>query len=385
MDPRVQIGMRPSARRIRRISFAAMWDNRARPFVSIVIPCLNEESSITECLDSILSQDYPRDNIEILIADGGSSDDTPGVIERYAKANAAATIRLLRNPERIQAAGCNRAIAASRGDVIVRMDAHARYQADYVTNCVNALAMTGAAIVGGAQRAVWRTAFQRAMVAALESPLAVGDAAYRNPRNEGFVDTVWLGAFRRAAFERVGLYDPCAVTNEDAELNHRVARAGGRVFLSRDIVAYYYPRESLRGLARQYFRYGMGRARTSLKHRSLQSPRPLAPLLLVVALLSLGLAAPFSSTAETSLAIFGSLYLIAIGFESVRIGLRRGLDITPDILAILPTIHFSWGTGFLAGLFRYVIKPNWSEEPRLAPRRPDEEPDGMSGESLFAK
>lgn len=377
--------MGPSVRRNGWLSFAAMWDKRARPFVSIVIPCLNEEASLPECLDSILSQDYPRDKLEILIADGGSSDDTLGVIERYAASNPAATIRVVKNPDRIQAAGCNRAIAESRGDVIVRMDAHARYQRDYVTSCVNELAKTGAEIVGGAQRAVWRTPFQRAMVAALESPLAMGGAAYRNPSSEGFVDTVWLGAFRRDAFEHVGLYDPSAVTNEDAELNHRVIRAGGKVFLSRNIVAYYYPRESLRALARQYFRYGMGRARTSLKHRSLQSPRPIAPLLLVIALLAVAFASPFSSAAEASLALLGSIYLGIVSLEASRMGFRRGLDIAPDILAILPTIHFAWGTGFLAGLFRYAVKPDWSEEPRLAPRTPDEEPSRLSGTSILAK
>lgn len=370
--------MRPSAGGRDGLSFATMRDTRARPFVSIIIPCLNEQASIAECLDSILSQDYPLERIEILVADGGSSDDTLDVIERFSEAHPTANIRILDNPDRIQAAGCNRAILESLGDVIIRMDAHARYQYDYVTKCVSALEMTGAVIVGGAQRAAWRTPFQRAMAAALESPLAVGGAAYRNPDNEGFVDTVWLGAFRRDAFENIGLFDPCAVTNEDAELNQRVARAGGKVFLSRDIVAHYYPRESLRALARQYYRYGIGRARTSLKHRRLQSPRPLAPLFFVIAVIAVSLAALFFPEAEPFFAVFASLYLTILTVEALRIGFRRGIETAPDVLAILPTIHFAWGFGFLTGLLHYAIKPDWSEEPRLAPRRSNREPSRIS-------
>src|SRR5262249_58680066 len=126
------------------------------------------------------------------------------------------------------------------------------------------LARGGAASAGGAQRARARSAFQRALCAARDSPLAVGGARYRSGANEGFVDTVFLGAFKRRVFETVGLYDPRAVTNEDAELNQRLLDSGGRVYLSRDIVVHYHPRDSFGAVARQYFRYGRGRARTFL-------------------------------------------------------------------------------------------------------------------------
>ncbi len=346
-----------------------MSEMRAPPFVSIVVPCFNEAACIEECLDSILAQDYPAHRMEILIADGRSTDGTRDLIERHASAHPEACIKIVDNPDRIQAAGCNRAIEVSRGDIIIRMDAHAKYQPDYVKSCVDALMKSEAQIVGGAQRPVWRTPFQHAMIAALESPLAVGGAAYRNPNREGFVDTVWLGAFHRNAFENVGLFDPRAVTNEDAELNHRVARAGGKVYLSRDIVGYYYPRENLRALARQYFRYGSGRARTTLKHRRLQTLRPLPPVALVLGVLGLTIAASISPMVEPILATTLILYLSLLVFEATRIGLRHGLELTPDILAILPTIHFSWGTGFLYGLVRYAIRPDWDRTPmRLAQR-----------------
>lgn len=341
----------------------------ARPFVSIVVPCLNEEASISECLESILSQDYPLERFELLIADGGSTDGTVAAIHRFAARHPRLRVRVIANPERIQAAGCNRAIAESRGDVIVRMDAHAKYRSDYVTTCVDTLASTGAQIVGGAQRPAWRTPFQHALAATLESPLAVGGAAYRDPLREGFVDTVWLGAFRRSAFEMVGLFDERAVTNEDAELNYRVSQAGGRVFLSRDIVAHYYPRDCLRALGRQYFRYGVGRARTTLKHKRLQSPRPLAPAALVLAFAALSIAAWLSARGETALILACSAYLVLLVLEATRIALRRSIAILPDVIAILPTIHFAWGFGFLFGLLRYGFRPDWKREPaRLATR-----------------
>lgn len=348
-----------------------MSEMSATPFVSIVVPCFNEAACIEECLASILSQEYPAHRMEVLIADGRSTDGTRDLIERYANAHREACIRIVDNPDRIQAAGCNRAITVSRGDIIIRMDAHAKYQPDYVKSCVNALMRSGALIVGGAQRPVWRTPFQRAMIAALASPLAVGGAAYRNPNREGFVDTVWLGAFHRNAFEDVGLFDPRAVTNEDAELNHRVSRSGGKIYLSRDIVGYYYPRENLRALARQYFRYGVGRARTTLKHRRLQTFRPLAPVTLVLGFLGLAIAASLSQAAEPVLAATLILYLCSLILEATRIGIRHGLALIPDVLAILPTIHFAWGTGFLYGLARYALRPDWEPPPLRLPRRYD--------------
>lgn len=341
----------------------------APPFVSIVVPCFNEAKCIEQCLDSIVAQNYPLNRMEILVADGESTDGTREIVERYAASHPEACIRIVDNPDRIQAAGCNRAILVSRGDVIVRMDAHARYQSDYVRSCVKMLESTGAQIVGGAQRPAWRTPFQHAMVAALQSPLAVGGAAYRNPERQGFVDTVWLGAFRRSAFEDVGMFDPRAVTNEDAELNHRMSRSGGKIYLSRDIVGYYYPRESLTALARQYFRYGTGRARTTLKHRRLQTLRPLAPVSLLLGYLGLAIATVFTSWAGTWLGATMVVYLAALILEATRLGVRHGIGLIPDILAIFPTIHFAWATGFLYGLARYALRPDWEPSPLRLPRR----------------
>ncbi len=331
------------------------------PLVTIALPCLNEERYVETCLRSVLAQDYPADRLEIVVADGGSTDRTREVVERIAAREG--RVALVDNPARIQAAGMNEVIRRSRGDVIVRMDVHCEYAPDYVRKCVEALERTGADNVGGAQRARAQTGFQRAVCAALGSPLGVGGARYRSADAEGFVDTVFLGAFRRSVFERVGLYDPGAITNEDSELNQRILEAGGRVYLSRDVVVHYAPRDGFRMLARQYFRYGRGRARTLLKHRRLVSVRPIVPFLMVVVGSALVAASPLG-LAPLAAGAYAALALA----EAVRVGRELGPAGIGRVSAIFPLIHAAHGVGFAAGLVHYLRRPDWREPERLPAR-----------------
>jgi cellulose synthase/poly-beta-1,6-N-acetylglucosamine synthase-like glycosyltransferase len=323
------------------------------PLVTIAMPCLNEERFIAACLDSVRAQDYPADRIEILVAHGRSTDRTAAIIAGISASDP--RVRLVDNPESLQAAGMNHVIRQARGDVIVRMDVHAEYAPDYVRRCVEALEKTGADNVGGAQRARAVTAFQRALCAALASPLGVGGARYRSADAEGFVDTVFLGAFRRRVFETVGMYDPRAITNEDAELNQRILAAGGRVYLSRDIVVHYHPRETFTALARQYFRYGRGRARTLLKHGEVLRVRPLIPATMVAggAMLALTPLGPVAAGA----------YAALCSVEAVRKGVAEGLGQIPMVFAMFPVMHVAHGAGFWAGLLRYLRAPDWSAAP----------------------
>ena len=324
-----------------------------RPLVTIAMPCFNEEHYIEACVASVQAQDYPADRIEILVADGRSTDRTREVLADLAAADA--RIRLIDNPERLQAAGMNRIIAEARGDLIVRMDVHCEYAPSYVRSCVEVMQRTGADNVGGAQRARARSRFQKALCAALDSPLGVGGAAYRSPDKEGYVDTVFLGAFRRAVFEQVGIYDPCAITNEDAELNQRLLASGGRIYLSPDIEVYYYPRDSFRALARQYFKYGQGRARTLLKHRTLPTVRPLVPFLLVVGGGILLVTSPVQPLTPAAFAVYAAVCAL----EAVRVGRKAGWSAVPIVWGIFPTLHVAHGLGFARGLLRYLRQPDW--------------------------
>jgi succinoglycan biosynthesis protein ExoA len=334
-----------------------------QPRVTIAMPAYNEQNYIEACIASVQAQDYPRELIEILIADGRSTDRTLEILDGLARADP--RIRVIDNPARLQAAGLGLLVKEATGDIIVRMDVHCEYASDYVRRCVETLDKTGADNVGGAQRAKARTFFQRALCAALDSPLGVGGAKYRSAEAEGFVDTVFLGAFRRRVFETVGLWDPGAITNEDAELNQRILDSGGQVYLARDIVVHYFPRDSFRTLAKQYYKYGRGRARTLLKLGSFPTLRPLAPFAMVVGATALLALPPLWPVAPLAFAS----YALATGAEAVRVGAKLGPAALPLVWAMFPVLHASHGAGFAAGLIQYLRRPDWPAEPERIAKR----------------
>ena len=347
---------------------------REPPLVTIVMPSYDEELYIEACLRSLLAQDYPADHMEILVADGGSRDATRAIIARVAAEDG--RVRLLDNSQhRIQAYGMNLAIKESRGEFLLVCDVHAEYAQDYVSKLVEAFLRTGADAAGGAQRAKAHTWFQRALAAALTSPLGAGGAAYRSPDKEGWVDTVFPGAFRRAILEKVGLYDVEAVTNEDAELFQRILEAGGKVYLSRDVVVHYYPRKSLRLLAKQYFKYGDGRARTLLLHKRLPVLRPLVPFASVASGITLLVVPPLAPLAPLALGAYAAL----TGVEALRVGWREGLWAVPVVWAVFPTMHVAHGIGMLQGLIKHTLRPRPPVIEHLEPR-----PFGAAPEPIYA-
>jgi glycosyltransferase involved in cell wall biosynthesis len=321
-----------------------------QPFVTVAMPCRNEVRFIEACIRGVQAQTYPRDRIEILVADGGSTDGTRQILDRLAADDS--RIRIIDNPKRIQAAGLNQAILASRGSVIARMDVHADYAPDYLAKCVEVLNKTGADNVGGAARCRAQGKVQQAVCAALQSPLGFGGAPFRNADAEGYVDTLFPGAFRREVFDRVGLFDEGAVTNEDAEINQRILQAGGRIYLSREIEVYYYPRNTLMGLAGQYYRYGLGRARTLVKHRRFVRLRPAVPFLTLVAAIVVALLS--SRMAGVGLLV----YATAVTLESFRQARRFGASLIPTALAF-PAMHISHAVGFGVGLLGFLFAPDW--------------------------
>lgn len=333
-----------------------------QPFVTVGIPCLDEEDFIEDVVERVLGQDYPADKMEVLVADGGSTDRTLEILAELERRDS--RVRCIPNPGKIQAAGMNEIIRRAKGEVLIRLDAHADYADDYISSCIRVLERTDADNVGGAARSLANNWFQKALCAALDSPLGVGGSKYRDANNEGFVESVFNGAFRRRVFETAGMYDPGAITNEDAELNQRILESGGKIFLSRDIVAYYYPRDSYSGLARQYFKYGKGRARTLLKHGGLPSVRPLVPFIFTLG--GLGLIATRKRQPFTLPAF--ALYALGTGLEAVRVGRKVGLWGVPVVWSIFPVLHVSHGLGMAAGLWHYGRHPDWDEPERVAER-----------------
>jgi glycosyltransferase involved in cell wall biosynthesis len=221
----------------------------------VVLPALNEASTIVGAVRRLLEEPVPG-GVEVVVADGGSTDQTRDLVQEMSHFDA--RVRLVDNPAKVTPEGLNAAIRASRGDIIVRMDGHAEPDPGYIAACLHALKTSGAWNVGGQMRKVGTTRAARAASAATTSPFGIGGGRrFHLLRESTDVDSVWLGCWPRWVFERVGLFDPELVQDQDEELNQRILEAGGRIRFDPAIAASYLSRASWRGLARQYFRYGM--------------------------------------------------------------------------------------------------------------------------------
>jgi glycosyltransferase involved in cell wall biosynthesis len=310
--------------------------------VSCVIPVRNERHAIAAAVRSCLEQRYDG-AIEVIVADGMSSDGTREVIAQLAAADP--RVRMVDNPARVTPAALNAAIAASSGEVVVRCDAHAVLPPGYVATAVATLERTGAANVGGIQHAVGDDVTSRAIAMAMTSPIGVGDARFRRGGDARPVDTVYLGVFRRDAVDAVGGFDETLVRNQDYELNYRLRTSGGIVWFDPDLVVDYRPRGSLGSLWRQYLEYGKGkRVMLRLHPRSLRW-RQLAPPLLVVGLG--GSVAAAALGAGWVAAVVPVAYGLALTGGAV-VELTRGGGVAALLIpAAVATMHVAWGGGFL--------------------------------------
>ncbi len=321
------------------------------PLVSIVIPMRNEEASIRSCLESILANRVPGGDLEILVLDGDSSDESARVVGELAESDH--RLRLLHNPERLQAAAFNRGLAEARGSFLVRMDAHTLYEPDYVAECIRLLDETGAAGVGGVQRAAGTTGVGQAIAAAVSSRFAAGDAKYRHASEPAWVDTVYLGAWRTATLRAVGGMNPDWAVNEDYEMNVRLRANGGRMYLSPTIRSTYFVRDSLPRLARQYFRYGFWKVRTLVHHPGSVRWRQLVAPAFVVSLF----ATPIFVHWFGWLGVGHLLaYAVANLTASIITASRSGWRYLPVLPLVFFLIHACWGFGFLLGLGYWPVR-----------------------------
>lgn len=321
-------------------------------FVSVVIPVRNEEGRIAGCLDSIVAQTYPKEDLEVLLVDGRSEDSTRKIISEYEKAHP--YIRALDNPAKIVPAALNEGIKASKGDVIIRMDAHAYYDAHYIARCVETLKKVDASNVGGPIVTLpgGETAKAKAIALATAHPFGVGNSKFRTSVKAQYVDTVPFGAFRREVFERVGLFNEKLARNQDIEFNSRMRKAGERIFLDPDIRSYYYNRAALGELWRQNFANGMWNVFTEGVSRGTLSARHYVPFIFVMSLLGSAVLAFFHPVGLLLLSLVAGSYLLLNIFFSLRIGSGHGSKTTALLPLVFCTLHFSYGLGFLAGFLR---------------------------------
>jgi len=321
------------------------------PFVTIIMPIRNEADFIERSLGAVLSQDYPSDKLEVLIADGMSDDGTRGLIQSIARQHPDIQVTILDNPRKIVPTGFNIALSRARGDIIIRIDGHTIVEPDYVRECVAMLASSGADNVGGKMNAVSNTAFGASVAVATSSPFGVGGARFHYSDKEEWVDTVYMGAWRRDVFEKIGPFDEEMVRNQDDEHNYRLRAAGGRILLSPRIRSKYYPRTSYTSLWRQYFQYGYWKVRVMQKHPRQMRLRHFAPLALVVGLIGSG-ALTVIGRRRAALAI-PMMYTFANLLASVLTARQRGWQHLRYLPLIFATLHLSYGTGFFLGLLKF--------------------------------
>jgi glycosyltransferase involved in cell wall biosynthesis len=331
--------------------------------VTVIMPCLNEEEGIFASLESLVD-DWVLAEGEVLILDGGSVDGTRRVVNEFAQKRGVfgpdAPIRIIDNPDRYQVFGLNAGIRAARGEFIVRADAHCLFPPDYVRNCVDLLRdkePDGAANVGGVMEPKGSTFRQNAIAMAMQHPLGVGDARFHLGTKSGFTDTVYLGTFRKSVLEEIGLYDTGQRTNEDAELNLRLLEAGRKIYLDHNLRVAYFPRRTFSALARQYFAYGRGRARTTRKHRRMTSWRQVVPPVFIPILAAATASGAFRPLFWLFPAAYGvAVFVAAVFFPAAGRNDRPALGVRIAASWAMIVMHISWGTGFDYEFLRSAFK-----------------------------
>jgi succinoglycan biosynthesis protein ExoA len=321
--------------------------------VSVIVPCHNERGHIHTSLRSILAQDLAPEELEIIVADGMSDDGTREILRQLAAKNP--HLRVIDNPGRIVSTGLNAAIAVARGAVIVRMDAHTEYAADYVRQCLTVLRETGADNVGGPARTKSRGYLQSAICAAYHSPFAVGGARFHQVAYEGYVDTVPYGCWPRKVFDQIGLFDEELIRNQDDELNFRLTRMGGKIWQAPRIQSWYRPRSSLCSLFRQYLQYGYWKVRVIQKHRRLASVRHLVPASFVLAMVVLPLISLWWPLAVWAWLGLVGIYGLGTMAVSLLIAARQDWRLLPLLPLVFACYHGSYGVGFLCGVWDFVL------------------------------
>jgi succinoglycan biosynthesis protein ExoA len=326
-----------------------------------VLPIRNEAAFIGRALASVLTQDYPADRLEILVADGRSTDATRDIV-RFFEGRSSGRLHLIDNPGQIVPAGLNAAIAAATGQVIVRVDGHCEVPVDFVSRAVAHLSLDNVDCVGGILDTIGETRMARVIAAAMSEPFGVGGSAFRSADATSaraysmLTDTVAFPAFTREAIARTGRFDEELVRNQDDEYSYRLRRLGGRILLASDMRARYYSRSTLRGLWRQCFEYGYWKVRVLQKHPRQMRARQFVPAFFVAALLAGMAAMAIAPWLWPFLALVVAAYIAAATAASLSAARRHGWWHRPSDWRLAPllavsfaTMHVAYGAGSLAG------------------------------------
>ncbi|MFH1036558.1 MAG: glycosyltransferase family 2 protein [Patescibacteria group bacterium] len=330
------------------------------PFVSVIVPCRNEERFIAECLESIISNDYPKERLEVLVMDGMSKDKTKEIIENVKSKNSGSGIRLIENPKIITPAAMNLGIKESNGEIIIKMDAHAVYAKDYISKCVKHLLESGADNVGGVLKTIPAkdTLVSKAIAISLSHPFGAGASYFRigsdKPR---WVDTVAFGCYQKKTLEKLGGFDEKMAKIEDYELNSRLRKAGGKILLAPDIIAYYYPSsDNLGSFFEHNFTDGIWSTYSFKFGFFSLSVRHLIPLFFVLSLLLTLILGIFFWVVRLTFDLIFLVYFIVNLYFSFRIAIQKGIKYFFVMPIVFTSRHIGYGLGSLWGIIKIILK-----------------------------
>lgn len=321
--------------------------------LSVICPIYNEEKYIAKCIDSILAQDYPKDDLEVIFVDGMSKDRTREIVAEYT--NKYAFIRLIDNPARIVPPAMNIGIRASKGDIIIRLDAHAIFPSNYFSELVKNLIALEAENVGGVCRTlpVDDSLVSQSIAAVLSSSFGMGNSHFRiGASNVMEVDTVPFGCFHRSLFERIGYFDEELIRNQDDEFNGRIIKNGGKIYLLPQLVIDYYARDKVHKVWKMFYQYGLFKPLVNRKLGSPATTRQFFPLLFVLGLvigpiISLFYLPLFYVYFSVLILYFGlATYFSATHTKNIK---RILLQVW-----IYFVVHFAYGWGYARGIIKLM-------------------------------
>ncbi len=330
------------------------------PFVTVVMVVRNEAPFMARALELVLAQDYPRDRMEIIVADGLSDDGTRDVLAGYQAKHP--FIQVVDNPGRIVASGLNVAIDRAQGELIVRIDGHGQVATDFVSQVVKLMDEHPEAwCAGGPIVHAGTNLFGEAVAVAMSHPLGVGLATHRFEDYEGYVEGAHFPTFRKWIFDRIGKFDEGLVRTEDDEFNYRIAQAGGKVYVSPRVRYVYYVRDRLGKLFRQYFQYSFWRIPVIKKHKKPTTLRQVVPPLFFLAMFVLLGVGIWLRQPWIALAL-PAIYLIALVAVAISVIPRKGVAVASLVPLAVATMHFAYALGIAYGAFAALFYPKaWDQ------------------------
>lgn len=332
--------------------------------LSVICPIYNEEKYIKRCVDSILEQDYPKNDLEVLFVDGMSTDKTREILEGYIKEYP--IIKVLDNPKKIVPYAMNIGITQSKGDIIIRLDGHVEYPKNYFSELVKYLIELDADNVGAICETIpcGPSTKELAIAEALSSSFGMGNSYFRIGCDEiKQVDTVPFGCFKREVFDKIGLYDNELVRNQDDELNGRIIKHGGKIYLIPTIVTKYYARDKISKVWKMFYQYGLYKPLVNKKLGAPATIRQFFPLLFVVGLaIGAVLSCLSAIIAVLYMAVIALYLFLALYFSlrSVKQTGKRGLLLYQPVIYLC--VHLSYGIGYLAGIFKIIFHRPFNAE-----------------------